>query len=38
VDELGMIITQIRSTIDKKMVADAGDALYNTTPMTVHFM
>jgi hypothetical protein len=31
-DEFGMIITQLGSTIDQKMVAVAWDALYNTTP------
>jgi hypothetical protein len=32
VDESGMIITEMGSTIDQKMVAVAWDALYNTTP------
>jgi hypothetical protein len=32
VDEQEMIRTQMESTIDRKMVADAWDALYDTTP------
>jgi hypothetical protein len=31
VDESGIIITQVGSRIDKKMVAVAWDALYDTT-------
>jgi hypothetical protein len=32
VDESGVSVTQIRGTIDQKMVAVAWDALYDTTP------
>jgi hypothetical protein len=32
VDELGMITTQMGSTIDQKMVGVAWDALYNAAP------